>query len=119
MAGTINTFTITSSDSSPELSSFLGESLKLVETNKFFISIAGLIVFLAGRSLYNELYDYCSNDINILDYHYVKKITLWCVLFLYSRSIFHATFLSIFFILLIPDIFLTDIYNSNKSAIVN
>ena len=81
-----------------------------IETDKFFISLIGIVVFLTGRSLYNELYEYCANDINILDYHYVKKITLWSVLFLYSRSFFHATLLSIIIILFTPRIFFTDVY---------
>lgn len=89
----------------------------LIENDKFFISFIGMIVFLTGRSLYNELYDYCVNDINILEYHYIKKLTLWSVLFLYSRSILHANIISILFILFIPKIFFTDIYKQKSKNI--
>ncbi len=86
-----------------------------LEQHKMFIGIIGIIVFLTGRSLYNELYEYCNNEINILEYHYIKKITLWCVLFLYTRSIFYSTLLGIMIILAFPMIFFTDIFISNES----
>ena len=86
-----------------------------IEQHKMFIGIIGIIVFLTGRSLYNELYEYCNNQINILEYHYIKKITLWCVLFLYTRSIFYSTLLGILIILMFPVIFFTDIFISSES----
>lgn len=87
-----------------------------IEQHKMFIGIIGIIVFLTGRSLYNELYEYCNNKINILEYHYVKKITLWCVLFLYTRSFFYSTLLSIMIVLMFPMIFFTDIFIYNKDT---
>lgn len=110
----LNTVLMTTTDVVNKNAGMISSLFHTLESNKFFLSIIGLIVFLTGRSLYNELYHYCSNDINILDYHYIKKITLWSVIFLYSRSIFHATLLSIFVILLFPVIFFTDIYLDKK-----
>lgn len=107
---TLNTVLLTTTNNLAKNSNIVDSLLHSLESNKFFISLVGIIVFLTGRSLYNELYYYCSNDINFLDYHYVKKVTLWCVIFLYSRSIFHTTLMSILIILLFPPIFFTDVY---------
>lgn len=110
----LNTVLMTTTDVVNKNTGIISSLVHNIESNKFFLSIVGLVVFLTGRSLYNELYYYCSNDINILDYHYIKKITLWSVLFLYSRSILHATSLSILVILMFPAIFFTDIYLDKK-----
>jgi hypothetical protein len=79
--------------------------LKGLETNKYFIGIIGIIVFLSGRTLYTELYDHCSE---YLEYKVFKKLSLWSIIFLYSRSILHATILSIFVIVAFPRYFLLD-----------
>jgi hypothetical protein len=110
----LNTVLLTTTNSLSKSAGTIEHIFHNVENDKFFISLIGIVVFLTGRSLYNELYHYCSNDINFLEYHYVKKITLWSVLFLYSRSILHATILSILFILAFPPIFFTDIYTKIK-----
>lgn len=110
----LNTVLLTSNSLSKNLPT---DMFQFIENDKFFISLIGIIVFLSGRSLYNELYEYCANDINILDYHYIKKMTLWSVLFLYSRSILHASVLSIIIILLFPVIFFTDIYKQKSKNI--
>jgi hypothetical protein len=110
----LNTVLLTTNSLSKNLPTNIFQT---IENDKFFISLIGIVVFLSGRSLYNELYSYCSNEINILDYHYVKKITLWSVLFLYSRSILHASILSNIIILLFPTIFFTDIYKEKSKNI--
>jgi membrane-bound ClpP family serine protease len=79
--------------------------IRYLETNKYFIGIIGIIVFLTGRTLYIELYEHCSE---YLEYKAFKKITLWSIIFLYSRSILHATILSIVVIAAFPGYFLFD-----------
>lgn len=106
----LNTVLFTTTETLTKNSDVIESFFHKIESDKFFLSFVGLVVFLTGRSLYNELYHYCANDINFLEYHYVKKITLWSVLFLYSRSILHATILSIIIIILFPAIFFTDVY---------
>ncbi len=106
---TLNTFLASTSTVSPiveETSNFMNV-IKVVEQDKIFISIIGLIVFLMGRSLYNEMHETCAR-MEILDSKYIKKLTLWSVLFLYSRSIIHSSVLALLIIFLFPDIFLTD-----------
>lgn len=120
MSSTLNTF-LASSSSNNSISSLSEitnplQVISIIEHDKFFISLVGLIVFLMGRSLYTEMYETCSR-MEILDSSHTKKLTLWCVLFLYSRSIIHSTILAMIIIFLFPDIFLnnqTDCTNSKN-----
>lgn len=119
MSSTLNTFLTSSSTngikSFQDIKSPL-EIISAIEQDKFFLSIVGLIVFLMGRSLYTEMYETCSR-MEILDSSHTKKLTLWCVLFLYSRSIIHSSILAVIIIILFPDIFLsntTDCVNSKN-----
>jgi hypothetical protein len=81
--------------------------VQAIESDKFFLTVMGVIVFITGRSLYLELFDECARY-KMLHSHYTKKIGLWAILFLYSRSIFHSTILTIVVIMLFPTIFLVN-----------
>lgn len=77
------------------------ENDTLSEDNPIFYIMA----ILAMIGSYDIMDEILKNSINIFSTNIVKKTTLWAVIYLKTKSIFYASFISIIIVLAFPKIF--------------
>jgi hypothetical protein len=88
----------------------------LFETNKFIISIAAVITVIGSKHLAPYLIDECTS---IFGKHYMKKIILFCLIFLYSKDVKSTLLLTVIIISLFPKIFYYNNCSNSLTKIVD
>lgn len=79
--------------------------IETLNTNKYFISLAAVFVFLGSRELALQMGNTCNH---IFKSHIVKKLTLFSIMFLYTRDIPKSLVVTIILIFIFSDIFFKD-----------
>lgn len=73
-----------------------------ISSNRYLVSLAAVFVILGSRDLIIEMNGSCKS---VFHKPLVKKITLFCVMFLYARDIASAVVVSVVIMCIFPDIF--------------